>query len=168
MIEAERSANDDAVSPREAVVIAASAYVFGFPLILLDAVHTSVAQLTANSTAPSSPRALTLFCLDLARAPVVLRVSDGGVQLRDGWSNLVASFGPGAARAFALVGPRWRGQLPAGLERVALPTELGCAIAPATARPFARDVATIRCWRAWGASASAPASPPGWRACRRS
>ncbi|HXJ23924.1 MAG TPA: DUF1254 domain-containing protein [Polyangia bacterium] len=145
MLDAQSSSIGEAVSPLEAEAIAASAYIFGFPLVLLDSVHTAVAKATANAgfarAAPAQPAptreepAVSVLCLDLGPANVVLHVPGGAMQIRDAWSNVIASFGAlgpaGGARLFGLIGPRWRGQLPVSLERIAAPTDLVCVVVPA-------------------------------------
>ncbi len=76
--------------------------------------------------------------LDLAEQPVVLHVPQIRdrfylLQMLDAWTNVFAAPGTrtlrGAARDFAVVGPNWRGQLPAGVERINAPTNLVWIIA---------------------------------------
>ena len=83
-----------------------------------------------------SPNVDTLYSLawlDLAGEPIVLQVPDLGdryylMQICDAWTNVFAAPGtrttgnrPGA---FALVGPDWRGTLPADVQKIAAPTNL--------------------------------------------
>src|SRR5262245_48271492 len=113
-----------------AVAIAGEAYVYGYPLVLMDATR-SLAAAPANQFAHRrelvdhtftdvvSPNADTLYStawLDLSQEPVVLSVPAVGeryylMPLLDAWTNVFASpgtrttgSGPGH---FAIVGPRW-------------------------------------------------------------
>jgi hypothetical protein len=83
-----------------------------------------------------SPNADTLYSsawLDLSRGPIVLSVSEAGkryylMQLMDAWTNTFAC--PGTRTTgngkgdFAVVGPGWRGTLPAGLKELRSPTNM--------------------------------------------
>ncbi len=81
---------------------------------------------------PQADALLASAWLDLAEGPVVVEppALDGlpgaAVQVLSLWSDVFALFGPPGRRAgpFALVGPGFRGDLPAGLERVLAPTRL--------------------------------------------
>ncbi len=82
------------------------------------------------------PNADTLYStawLDLAKEPILLAVPDTNgryylLSLHDAWTDVFAV--PGSrttgtkAGRFALVGPHWKGQLPAGLEPIPAPTNL--------------------------------------------
>lgn len=81
-----------------------------------------------------SPNVDTLYCaawLDLTRSPVVLNVPDTNdryyvMQLLDAWTNTFSSIGrrttgTGAGK-FAIVGPDWKGILPANVQEVKSPT----------------------------------------------
>jgi hypothetical protein len=83
-----------------------------------------------------SPNVDTLYSLawvDLAAEPIVLRVPDLGdryylMQICDAWTNVFAAPGTrttgNRAGDFALVGPDWRGKLPADVQKIAAPTNL--------------------------------------------
>jgi hypothetical protein len=71
--------------------------------------------------------------LDLTKEPMVLSVPDTHgryylLPMFDAWTNVFASPGTrttgNAARDFVIVGPGWKGALPAGLERLVSPTNL--------------------------------------------
>jgi hypothetical protein len=82
-----------------------------------------------------SPNADTLYStawLDLSREPMVLSVPDMGkryylMMLMDAWTNVFAS--PGSRTTgngkgdFAIVGPRWSGTLPPGVQEIRSPTD---------------------------------------------
>ncbi len=70
--------------------------------------------------------------LDLSRGPVVIRVPDTGdryyvLGLLDFWTNPFAHVGRRTtgtgAGTFLVTGPRWRGEVPAGMTRIASPTD---------------------------------------------
>ncbi len=83
-----------------------------------------------------SPNADTLYSfafLDLAKEPMVLSVPEMGdryylMEILDAWTNVFASPGTrttgSAGGDFAIVGPRWVGKVPAGVEHVQSPTNL--------------------------------------------
>lgn len=86
------------------------------------------------------PNADTLYSIvwfDVAKEPLVLSVPDTGgryylLQMLDMWTDVFAA--PGSrtsgtkAGDFALVGPRWNGKLPDGVERLRCPTNIGWII----------------------------------------
>jgi hypothetical protein len=88
----------------------------------------------ATFTAVVSPNADTLFSiawLDLAKEPIVLSVPAMGkryylMQMMDAWTKVFAD--PGTRTTgndkgdFAIVGPRWTGELPKGVEEIKSPT----------------------------------------------
>jgi len=71
--------------------------------------------------------------LDLAKEPVVLSVPDSGgryylMPMIDAWTNIFASPGKRTtgtkAGHFAITGPGWSGELPAGLQQLKSPTNM--------------------------------------------
>jgi len=86
------------------------------------------------------PNADTLYSLawfDVSKEPQVLSVSDTGgryymLPMLDMWTDVIAA--PGSrtsgtkAANFAIVGPRWQGDLPDAVERVRSPTSVGWII----------------------------------------
>ena len=111
----------DVASEKDTRAIAVEAFLFGYPLVLMDltrAVMTNVAQPQASSAPENqigqmrafpdasftdvvSPNADTLYSvawLDVSAEPVVLRQPDGGdryflLPMLDGWTNVFASPG---------------------------------------------------------------------------
>lgn len=140
----------------ETIELAAAAYVYGYPLVIMDVtreVMTAVPR-AQGSKAPInqilhlrafpdytftdvvSPNADTLYSLawlDLKREPQILSVPEMGkryylMQMLDAWTNVFASPGTrttGNGKAdFAIVGPGWKGTLPAGTKEIRSPTNL--------------------------------------------
>ena len=127
--------------------IAQEAYIWGYPLVsfgrYLDAYTQQgnplnqflvQAALSTPSTPGGGPNVDTLYgysWLDLRAGPQVLHVPDVGdryysIQLIDMYSNVFAYVGRRAtgtkAGAYAIVGPHWKGQLPAGVTAIRAPT----------------------------------------------
>jgi hypothetical protein len=144
------------VTADEAEKIAVDAYIYGYPLVLMDVtkkVTTNVPKVEGKRapvnqlchlrafpdytfTDVVSPNADTLYSfawLDLAGEPIVLSVPDLGeryylMPLLDAWTNVFASPGKrttGNRRGdFAIVGPGWNGNLPAGIQEIKSPTNM--------------------------------------------
>jgi len=86
------------------------------------------------------PNADTLYSIlwfDVSKEPLLVHIPDSGgryylLPILDMWTEVFAS--PGArttgtgAQEFAIVGPNWRGQLPAGIDVVRSPTAIGWII----------------------------------------
>ena len=129
--------------------LAAEVYVFAFPLVVTDVTRqVQTARTPANTflhrrafldaaaASTPNPNADVLYSqawLDLAKEPVVLSIPDTRghyylIALLDAWTNVAGSFGKrtmGAEKGdLAIVGPRWKGTLPAGVSEVKSPTEL--------------------------------------------
>jgi len=129
--------------------LAAEVYIFAYPLVLTDVtrqaqsarapVNTFVHRRTlmdssgANAQNPNADVLYSQAWLDLGKEPIVLSIPDMKnhyylIALLDAWSNVAGSFGKrtiGTEKTdLAIVGPRWKGQLPAGVSEVKSPTEL--------------------------------------------
>lgn len=126
--------------------IAEQAYLFAYPLVLMEMTRRSMtmegspAFVNHFGHAPFfpdehfrqviRPNADTLYSttwLDLSKEPVLLHVPDTHgryyvMQLMDAWSETFSSPGKrttGTAEGwFAIVGPGWKGELPAGVRRI--------------------------------------------------
>lgn len=137
-------------SAAELQTIAQQAYIFAYPLILMDLTRRSMtmdgslAFINAFAHLPFfpdehfrqviRPNADTLYSnvwLDLSGGPVLLHVPDTQgryyvLQLMDAWSDTFVSLGKrttGTAEAwFAIAGPGWQGELPSGVKRIDSPT----------------------------------------------
>lgn len=146
----------DKLTEDEAAQLAAEAYLYGYPLVLMDIsrqVMTAVpkpdiGRAPANQFNDSrefpdpsftdvvSPNADTLYSmawLDLSKQPIVLDLPDVGdryylMQMMDAWSNVFASPGTRTTGnrkgSYAVVGPSWRGPLPAGVQEIKSPTDM--------------------------------------------
>jgi len=133
--------------------LAAEAYVFGYPLVLMSVTRDVMSATTPINhfhhlrTFPDhtftdvvTPNADTLYSmawLDLTEEPQILTVPALGrryyiMQMLDAWTNVFAS--PGTRTTgngkgdFAIVGPGWRGALPAGIAVIRSPTNLAWMI----------------------------------------
>ena len=129
--------------------LAAEIYVYAFPLVLMDVTkQVSTAKVPVNtfqhrrafpdaaSTDIVNPNADTLpsqAWLDLTREPIVLSVPDMHdryymMSLLDAWTNVFQSPGKrttGTKKAdLVIVGPKWKGQLPDGVEEIRSPTDM--------------------------------------------
>ena len=132
-------------STEEIRKIAESAYLFAYPLVLMEYTrHHAPANVfnharefpAASFRGVVRPNADTLYStawLDLSKEPVVLHVPDTGgryyvMQMLDAWTETFAV--PGKRTTgnregrFAIVGPGWRGELPSGGKRLDAPTNL--------------------------------------------
>ncbi|RIB14523.1 hypothetical protein C2G38_2040121 [Gigaspora rosea] len=131
--------------------IAKDAYIFGYPLVLMDITKKDMLE---NETIPInkfyhkrdfpdytfedvvSPNVDTLYSmawLDLKNEPIILSVPQIQqryylMELLDAWTNVFGSIstrtvgiGPGD---FAIVGPCWEGELPEGVKKYSSPTNM--------------------------------------------
>jgi hypothetical protein len=153
------------VSPaaEEATEIAIETYVYGYPLVLMEASR----RLMTNVEAPTDvgvlgapinqflhagafpdatftevvrPNADTLYSalwFDVSGEPLVIHVPDAGgryylLPMLDMWSDVFASPGKRTTgtgeQSFAIVGPKWKGELPTGVELIRAPTSTGWII----------------------------------------
>jgi hypothetical protein len=130
-------------TPNEVREIAERAYVYAYPLVVLEATGaampvnhlTHVAQFPdANFRLIVRPNADTLYStawLDVSKEPILLHVPDSGgrfylLQFMDAWTETFADPGKrttGTSEAwFAIVGPGWSGKLPEHVTRLDAPT----------------------------------------------
>ena len=133
----------------DASAIAQDAYIWGFPLVLIDWYAQLARQknITLNRfygkqhlSRPADkivgPNIDTLYgygWLDLTQEPQLLHVPDTNdryysIQLLDAYANTFAYVGRRATGTkegtYALVGPKWQGALPGGVQRIDAPTNL--------------------------------------------
>ncbi|HWX55878.1 MAG TPA: DUF1254 domain-containing protein [Verrucomicrobiae bacterium] len=138
------------LSAPEVRKIAEQAYVFAYPLVLMELTRRTMTldgspdlinHFTHIPVFPNDrfrqvirPNADTLYSgawLDLAKEPILLHVPDIQgryylMQLMDAWSETISSPGKRTTGTgegwFAIVGPGWKGELPAGVQRILCPT----------------------------------------------
>lgn len=146
------SAQAPSPSVAEVRKIAKQAYLFAYPLVLMDLTRRNATMdgsadfVNHFSHVPSfpdehfrqviRPNADTLYStawLDLTKEPLLLHVPDTQgryyvMQLMDAWTETIASPGKrttGTAEGwFAMVGPGWSGELPSGAKRIDLLTNV--------------------------------------------
>jgi hypothetical protein len=136
------SAND------EVKRLAREVYVYAYPLVLMDMTRlVATAKGPVNtfqhkrafpdpsSTDQIDPNVDLLYStawLDLSNGPVMLSVPDTKgryyvMAMLDGWSNVFQSPGKRTTgtekREFAIIGPKWKGELPKNAEEIRAPTE---------------------------------------------
>ncbi|MGW1738940.1 DUF1254 domain-containing protein [Nocardia sp. NPDC001965] len=139
-------------SPADRREVAADAYVFGYPMILIDAIRTRALRAVAvnrfqhSSGIPdASQRSVvrvdldnlySVAWLDLRKEPVLFAVPDirdrrWVMQVLDAWSNtahtprnLAPEAPPGTEPpyTYAVTGPEWSGSLPPGVVELPVPT----------------------------------------------
>ena len=148
------------VSPEEALEIGRDAYIYAFPLVLMEVTRRVTANVAepkgplapmnqfanlrafpdATFTAVVRPNADTLYSslhFDVANEPLVIDVPDSAgryylLPMLDMWTDVFASPGKRttgtATQRFAIVGPRWQGTLPPGVDEIRSPTPRGSMI----------------------------------------
>ncbi len=140
----------DAIDAAEARKIAAEAYTFAYPLVLIETTRRANTQGGSPRlvnhflhvlTFPDDrfrqvirPNADTLYSsswLDLSQEPMLLHVPDTKgryylMQFMDAWTETIASPGKRTTGTgegwFAIVGPGWKGKLPDDVKRIDCPT----------------------------------------------
>lgn len=150
------------LSAEEALEIAVEAYVYAYPLVLMD-----VARMAATNTAtvdgmqglapinqfaharafpdaravgrtrPNVDGLTSSLWFDVSREPLVVSVPDARghyymMSLLDLWTDVFATLGTrttgSGGQRYAIVGPRWDGSIPDGIEPLRAPTSLGWII----------------------------------------
>ena len=129
--------------------LATEVYVYAYPLVLMDVTKQVATAKTppntfqhrralpeASSTDVLNPNPDMLISqawLDLTREPMVLSVPDTRERfymtpMLDAWTNVFQAPGKrttGTKKAdFVIVGPKWKGELPGGVEEIRSPTEM--------------------------------------------
>jgi hypothetical protein len=141
-----------AAASEDASAIAQDAYIWGFPLVLVESYYDLARQkgvsvnrfagkqhLSRPADKAVGPNIDTLYgyaWLDLTKEPQLLHVPDTNdryysIQLLDAYANTFAYVGRRATGTkegtYAIVGPTWQGQLPSGVNRIDAPTNLALA-----------------------------------------
>jgi len=138
----------------QAQTIAEDAYIYGFPLVLMDVMRrvcTSVPAPTAdrapknqfahlrtyldirqNIISGNADALYSLAWLDLSKQPVVLTVPTTSryyvFNLINGWTDVFSVIGSrttcGQERSFAIIGPNWEGEVSSRLQNILAPTDM--------------------------------------------
>jgi hypothetical protein len=138
----------------EASNLAEKAYIFGYPLVLMDTtrqimtnVPTASAQAAPinqfahvpvlpdirakNILRPQLDTLASSAWVNVSKEPMILHLPNTQgryyfVSMLDGWTNVFASLGKRTTGTqggdFAIVGPKWRGSLPANIKEIKAPT----------------------------------------------
>ncbi|MGB8014190.1 MAG: DUF1254 domain-containing protein [Terriglobales bacterium] len=137
----------------ETPAIAQDAYIWGFPLVLMQwygelgrqkniPINRFIGKQRLSTPADKvvGPNIDTLYgyaWLDLAKEPQLLHVPDTNdryysIQLLDAYANTFTYVGRRVTGTkegtYAIVGPKWQGKLPAGVQRIDAPTNLVLAV----------------------------------------
>ncbi len=138
-----------APDPEDVYRIGLQAYVYGYPLVLMEKTRQvfsqrfpmnrfnhAVAFPPATARTVVRPNIDTLYSsawLDLSTEPIILSVPDTGgryylVQVMDAWTETIAVPGKRTtgtqAGQFAIIGPNWKGSLPSNLPVIKSSTNL--------------------------------------------
>ena len=134
----------------EQIVLGAEAYIFGYPLVMMDVTRANAALTLgpenhlrrvrrfpdADSRDVVRLNVDTLYTsafIDMAKGPWVFEMAANDqryelMPLMDGWTNVIATPGTRstgtAGGRFLLAGPGWQGQAPEGLTLVRSPTQI--------------------------------------------
>lgn len=132
-------------SPSDLKTIAERAYIYGYPLVLLEATRagqpvnefTHVPQFPRPDTRkvirPNADTLYSMAWIDLSKEPILIYVPDSGgrfylLQFMDAWTETLADPGKRTtgtrAAWFAFVGPGWTGKLPDSVTRYDAPTNI--------------------------------------------
>jgi hypothetical protein len=153
---------------REQILLGAEAYIFGYPLVIMDVTRANAAltigpenHLRRAREFPDArfkdvvrPNVDTLYTsgfIDMAKGPWVFEMAANNeryevMPFMDAWTNVFAALGTRstgtAGRRFLLVGPGWQGQAPEGLTLLRSPTRMVWLIGR-TQTNGAEDYATV-------------------------
>jgi hypothetical protein len=149
------------LSAEEALEIAIEAYVYAYPLVLMDVTRVAstrgatdgtraVAPMNQFAHAPALPdphvtgsvrpnvdTLQSTLWFDVSDEPLILRVPDSGgryyvLTMFDLWTDVFAAPGKRTTgtdpQRYAIVGPKWTGRLPEGVEPLRSPTSLGWVV----------------------------------------
>ncbi len=131
----------------------ADAYLFSYPLVLMDATRNSMAEFNADRSQsnhlnhlrdlpthefravvrPNNDTLYSISWFDLREEPQIISTPEMGdnyyvLPFMDAWTNVFSNIGTRTtgnhAQQFALVGPDWEGELPEELQRIDSPTNM--------------------------------------------
>lgn len=134
----------------ETVVLGAEAYIYGYPLVIMDATRANALQSTGTENQlhrvrqfpdarfkdvvrPNVDTLYTTAFVDMAKGPWVFEMAPNALRYEvmpfmDAWTNVFAapgtrSTGQGGGR-FLLAGPQWKGAVPEGMQLLRAPTRM--------------------------------------------
>jgi len=135
------------LTPKEMLDIGKEAYIYAYPLVLMNVTKKVMGQRTPINqffnvpifpddkfTDIVRPNVDTLYStawLDLSKCPIILSVPDTHdryylMQIMDAWTNVFVSIGKRTtgtkAKQFIIVGPDWKGDAPQNYEKIQAPT----------------------------------------------
>ncbi|HEX3468806.1 MAG TPA: DUF1254 domain-containing protein [Candidatus Elarobacter sp.] len=156
-----------AVDDAGAQAIAHDGYVFGYPLVLMEATRLMTTagrapgQFVHMASAPTPPFRIVVApngdtryssaWLDVSGEPMVVHVPDAGgryfvTEMLDAWTDVIADptarVAGSAPKDYAIAGPAWKGTVPPGVTVVRSSTDDVWVLARTRARP-ADDAAAI-------------------------
>ena len=134
----------------EQIVLGAEAYVYGYPLVMMDVTRANAAQVIGpqnhlrrvrqfpdasfhDVVRPNVDTLYTTAFIDMATGPWVFEMAANDqryevMAFMDGWTNVFAAPGTRttgtAGGGFMLVGPLWQGRVPEGLTLLRSPTQI--------------------------------------------
>jgi hypothetical protein len=134
----------------ESVVLGAQAYVFGYPLVIMDVTRAVAAQTIGpenhlrrvrefpdarfrDVVRPNVDTLYTTAFIDMAKGPWVFEMAPNDrryevMPFMDAWTNVIAAPGTRttgtAGGRFLLAGPGWQGEVPEGLALLRAPTRI--------------------------------------------
>lgn len=137
-------------SKAEQIILGAEAYIFGYPLVIMDVTRANAALMlgpenhlrrvrqfpNAHVKDVVRPNVDTLYTtgfIDMAKGPWVFEMAANDeryevMPFMDAWTNVFAALGTRstgtAGKRFLLVGPGWQGQVPEGLTLLRSPTQM--------------------------------------------
>jgi hypothetical protein len=141
-------------SKREYVVLGAEAYMYGYPLVVMDVTRSNFALNNGPTNAlrrvpmfpdanykdvvrPNVDTLYTVAFIDMAQGPWVFEMASNDQRYEvmpfyDAWTNVFATLGSRTGESkggkFMLVGPGWQGAVPSGLTLLRSPTNLAWLI----------------------------------------
>ncbi len=183
------------VAKGEQIVLGAEAYIYGFPLVIMDVTRAQAVQVNGpenqlrrvrqfpdarfrDVVRPNVDTLYTTAFIRMAQGPWVFEMAPNDVRYEvmpflDAWTNVFASPGTRlngtAGGRFLLAGPRWNGEIPAGLTLLRAPTDLVWLIGRTQTRDMndyaivhaLQDGISLRSLADWQAGKPAPPPPAG-------
>ena len=144
------------------------AYLYAYPLVLMDVTRLYIEKTAgatdnvffrghvlaegsskASALSPDDGSSVSGAWLDLSDGPVIVHMPDFGdrcyaARLTDAWTNVFHTLGTATtgneAHDFAVVGPRWKGDLPPGMSAINSPTDTAMILVRVTTSRAVEDI----------------------------